>query len=341
MAYISIVIPCYNVENLIDRCMDSIINQTIGIENLEVILVNDASTDGTYNKLLEWEAKYPDNIMVVSYDTNIRQGGARNVGLSYASSEYIGFVDSDDWIEPDMYEVLYKGMKRSNCDTVRCKYIRDEGNARIINADGSETVLLGEAQNGLYWWDENSNPDESDGGVWGGVYTRIYKRDLIFQNEILFPEKIVYEDNFWISILSLYCKNELRINRILYHYYVNTDSTIMKRDSQHHMDRLEIEVRLLEEYKKRGAFDLFRDRIMLDFLQRFYLNTYHIIFTRFTVYPEIYGRIRETVYAYFPDWVETLNNINEGLVGSIPMLKTLSEKENVTSEELSHIYWGK
>lgn len=88
MALISIIVPCYNVENYIDRCVSSLVSQTIGIENLEIILVNDASRDNTLFKLYEWEKKYPDSIMVITYDENIRQGGARNVGLSYATSDY-------------------------------------------------------------------------------------------------------------------------------------------------------------------------------------------------------------------------------------------------------------
>lgn len=72
MALISVIIPCYNVEEYIDRCMESLANQTIKIENLEIILVNDASTDGTLDKLYEWEQRFPENIVVVTYEKNIR-----------------------------------------------------------------------------------------------------------------------------------------------------------------------------------------------------------------------------------------------------------------------------
>ncbi len=64
---ISVIVPCYNVENYIDRCMNSLISQTIGLDDLEIILVNDASTDGTLSLLQEWEKEYPDNIMVITY----------------------------------------------------------------------------------------------------------------------------------------------------------------------------------------------------------------------------------------------------------------------------------
>lgn len=89
---ISIIIPCYNVEKYIDRCLESVVNQTIGIENLEVLCVNDASTDGTLNKLHSWERRYPNEIAVITYEVNQRQGGARNIGMKYANAEYFGFI---------------------------------------------------------------------------------------------------------------------------------------------------------------------------------------------------------------------------------------------------------
>lgn len=86
MNKISIIIPCYNVEKYIDRCLESIEKQTIGIETLEIICLDDKSVDGTLDKLHEWEKRYPDNIVVVELPDNGRQGCARNIGLSYMAS---------------------------------------------------------------------------------------------------------------------------------------------------------------------------------------------------------------------------------------------------------------
>lgn len=82
---ISVIVPCFNVESTIDRCLESIVKQTVGINSLEIILVNDASIDGTFAKLCEWEGKYPDSIMVINCKGNKRPGGARNIGMEYAS----------------------------------------------------------------------------------------------------------------------------------------------------------------------------------------------------------------------------------------------------------------
>ena len=103
---LSIIVPCFNVEKYVARCIDSLINQTLDNTIYEIILVDDASTDHTWDKLCEIEKLYPDNVILVHCEENGRQGKARNIGMTYATSDYVGFVDSDDWVEPDMYEIM-------------------------------------------------------------------------------------------------------------------------------------------------------------------------------------------------------------------------------------------
>ena len=124
MRKISIVIPCYNVEKYLDRCIHSLTEQTIGLDALELIFVDDASTDRTGRKLEWWRKRYPDSIKVITLPENRRQGGARNEGLKYVTAETVGFVDSDDWAAPEMYEVLYGTLLREGCDFVNCRYLR-------------------------------------------------------------------------------------------------------------------------------------------------------------------------------------------------------------------------
>ncbi len=335
MPLISIVVPCYNVEKYIDRCIQSIVSQTIGIENIEVILVNDASTDGTYIKLCEWKEKFPQNIIVISYDKNIRQGGARNRGIKAATSSYIGFVDSDDWIEPNMYEILYNAITSHQCDMAGCMFIRDDGNA-VIEKDDKIPINIFRFNDSQapFWWDieNDSNTELPLNCHWGGIYTGLYHRELIFDYDVWFPEGVTYEDNYWINTLMLNCKSMVRISAVLYHYFVNYNSTILKKDSYHHLDRLNLEVMLLEEYKKRGAFTKYYVPIMEAFFERYYINTYYIFFERFRECPDMYKEIRDTVYEYFPDWEKFLDVKNN------LFLKTLAEREYIKPEELKVIF---
>ena len=96
MKKISVIIPCYNVVRWIDRCMTSIAAQTMGIECLEIICIDDASSDGTWEHLQKWEQSFPEQIILIRQEVNRRQGAARNLGLQYASADWIAFVDADD-----------------------------------------------------------------------------------------------------------------------------------------------------------------------------------------------------------------------------------------------------
>lgn len=117
---ISVVIPCYNVEKYIDECVESLVNQTFGIERMELIFVNDASTDSTLEKLAAWEQKYPDSIIVVTLVENSKQGTARNIGMEYASGTYLGFVDSDDYVELDMFQRMHELHEKEDVDCIIC-----------------------------------------------------------------------------------------------------------------------------------------------------------------------------------------------------------------------------
>ena len=103
---ISVIIPAYNVEKYIRRCMDSLVNQTY--EKLEIIVVNDSSTDRTGDIIAEYAERFPEKVFQYNQKKNAGQAAARNFGLTKATGDYIGFVDSDDFVSTDMYELLYR-----------------------------------------------------------------------------------------------------------------------------------------------------------------------------------------------------------------------------------------
>ena len=123
---VSIIIPVYNAVSYIHKCLNSLVDQSI--ENYEIICVNDASTDETLSVLESYAHRY-SNIIVINHQINKRQGGARNTGIRTARGMYIGFVDSDDWVEKNMYKELYEEAKKYDLDVVDTDY-------DIINAKG-------------------------------------------------------------------------------------------------------------------------------------------------------------------------------------------------------------
>ena len=122
---ISVIIIAYNVENYIGKCLESVINQTY--TNLEIIIVDDASTDKTSDICIEYQKK-DDRIKYVKHKNNHGQAIARNTGLDNATGEYISFVDSDDFILPDYYELLYNNLQTTNADISICnfKYVNED-----------------------------------------------------------------------------------------------------------------------------------------------------------------------------------------------------------------------
>lgn len=120
MCYLSIIVPVYNVEKYIDKCLYSLANQTL--DNIEIIIVNDGSTDNSQNVIDKYVSENGDK-MISFKKENGGLSDARNFGLKYAKGEYIGFVDPDDWVDHEMYEKLYDYAKERNADIVISDFI--------------------------------------------------------------------------------------------------------------------------------------------------------------------------------------------------------------------------
>lgn len=122
MIKVSIVVPVYNVEKYLKKCLDSLVRQTL--EEIEIILVNDASPDKSDIIMEQFRERYPDKIKCIYLKENLSQGGARNQGIKIATGEYITFVDSDDYVDVTMCEQLYKKAEETGSDIVICDAYR-------------------------------------------------------------------------------------------------------------------------------------------------------------------------------------------------------------------------
>ncbi|MCM1568338.1 MAG: glycosyltransferase [Roseburia sp.] len=297
---ISIIIPCYNVEKYIERCFRSIEKQTIGIEKLEVILVDDCSTDNTREKLKAIEASYPDSVILVCCEQNGRQGRARNIGLQYASAPYIGFVDSDDWLEPDMYEKMYRKLQELSCDIVMCQSFRDFDNPGQIlppKRTGEEGRLLR--------IDTLSKRKTFLVGAYMGfgVWNKLYRRELLQENDIFFPENLAYEDHFFATLLYFYTESVYLMEERLYHYFVNQESTVLAKNASYHFDILTVDVLLWEECEKRGFLRDYRLELEYQFLTLCYLPSIKMMILRLNEVPyEYFCALKEATLERVPDY---------------------------------------
>ena len=221
MDTISVIIPCYNVENYIRRCLDSILSQNITSANIEIICVDDCSTDNTLSILYEYEQTYPDIFIIIPLAQNMKQGYARNIALSYSHGNYITYLDADDCIDENMLDQLYRYSKLYDCDITECEYsqFNDDKDIPQVTSNGHITLLhLDNLEEKRYYvlnryWKT---------APWG----RLYKKSFLIDNNIYFAEHCRMEDILFSAQYMCYMKSYLLLPMNYYHYYVNSQGTM-------------------------------------------------------------------------------------------------------------------
>lgn len=207
---LSIIVPVYNVEKYIDKCLDSLVNQTI--DNYEIIIVVDGSKDNSIEIVKKYKELYPG--LITFYETeNHGLSAARNYGLERANGEYVGFVDSDDCVNIEMYDKMYNYAIKSNYDIVVCDYyqITDNGNnlkkLEIEENDTRQNIVI---KSKPYAWN------------------KIYKRNIFNEFNIKFPEGLIFEDVCTVYPLLIQVNKIGYIDEPLYNYTFNRTDSIMK-----------------------------------------------------------------------------------------------------------------
>ena len=224
---ISIVIQVYNVSGHIQRAFDSILNQTIGFENLEVIFIDDASTDGSDQIIKNYADKY-DNVSGFFLENNSGSAGKpRNVGISNATSDYVIFLDPDDLFMDNACEILFNEIEGENCDIVSGIHTLDGVNPfpglwlQTLFGEESSAENKNEVNQMV---DENfslriESIDERDSIITNhGLSSKIFKKDFLLGNDITFPEKIVAQDSVFLFNAFLNASGIKFINKLIYRY---------------------------------------------------------------------------------------------------------------------------
>lgn len=222
---ISIIIPVYNAESYIRRCIESVLSQTY--KEIQVILINDGSTDNTLS-ILEEYSRSDSRIQLINKD-NSGVSRTRNIGIDISDGEYIGFVDADDYLEPEMYEKLYNAIKKTAADVACCGYYQDFDTYKYeISVDDS---LL--ADNKTYYeLCGTSNilgqyfRQDIRSGIGDGNWNKLFRKDII--SDIRYDNTLYCEDvDFQIKVFEK-CKKVVCIKEMLYHYVDNSFSATKK-----------------------------------------------------------------------------------------------------------------
>ena len=263
---LSIIVPVYNMaaDGKLNYCMDSLVAQTI--RDFEIIAVDDCSTDNSYEILQQYEKRYPAIVKAVHSPVNKKQGGAKNIGIEKACGEWIGFIDSDDWIAPDMYEKLIGKAEETGADVVGCDYhlVHEHSMAigKIVHNNTKEqTGVLDDVKYKLLM----RKP--------GSMVIKIYKKAVVDEHNLRFPEGIFYEDNTAAPIWLLHFKHFEWIEEPLYYYYQFAGSTVHHISEQKCEDRLTAALMLVEECKKYGFYEKYHAELEDRFTELYYVNT--------------------------------------------------------------------
>lgn len=306
MKKISVIIPCYCAVKWLPQCFLSLVNQTIGIENLELIFVDDASADEgkTWEMLLMFERAYPDSVIVIRQEENRRQGGARNEGLLYASGEYVAFVDADDWVKPELYEKTYRRAKELDADILQydhCLY-RDkvgefdhknkmeEAFFEIKSEDDRKKFLISEK-------------------ITYGSWNKLYKRQLVERANVRFAEHVDYEEPLFVYPLLYYGKRFAVMPDKLYVYRQN-DTGIMWKDLQRAdtlIDHVRVQYKVWQFMKHTEYFKTYYEEIKLYFLHTCFYETLYFAKLRDIEVPmEQYRVLERMVLKEVPDLDESV-----------------------------------
>lgn len=208
---ISIIVPVYKVESYLHKCIDSILAQTF--EDFELILIDDGSPDQCGVICDEYANK--DRRIRVIHKENGGLSSARNAGIDIAKGDYIGFVDSDDWIEPDMYKLLYEVCKKNDCEIASCSSMIHYKNRTVVN--GTHPLTIHDKNQAMKAILEGDLYDEV-------VWTKLIDRKLLMS--IRFPEGMVYEDTALTYKIVHKCTKVCSVGAPKYHYIKHENSTM-------------------------------------------------------------------------------------------------------------------
>lgn len=244
---VSIIIPAYNTEDYMAQCLDSLLQQTL--QEIEIIVVDDGSTDRTLTILKQYEEQNPEKIRVF-HKENGGQGSARNIALQYAQGEYLGFVDSDDWIDFEMYEEMYLKAKDEDADIVICDMVDHFPDCEIYH---------------------QASRFQDKFKVTPSACNKIFRTS--FANDVQFPEGIWYEDFEYTTKQLMKTDKISVIHKGFYHCHCREVSTMNNNNSIKNKDILTVIENLESFVNKKGWQKKYADVIEYLYIEHILITT--------------------------------------------------------------------
>lgn len=247
---VSVIVPVYNVEDYIEKCLDSLVNQTL--TDLEIIVVNDGSPDNSEKIIKKYEKKYKNIKYLVKKNGGLSD--ARNYGLKYARGEYIAFLDSDDYVSSDMYQMMYIKAKSGNFDMVVCdiNYLYPDKTLRVSCGIKSDT----ESVKKTYL---NIHP---------AAWNKIFKREL-FDHKVLFKKGVWFEDVEFIYRMLPYIKN-IGVIHEPFNQYIQREGSITNTVNPKIYDYIGNMNGVVDYYKENKLYDDYKKELEYVYVRYIY-----------------------------------------------------------------------
>lgn len=251
MPLVSIVVPVYKVEKYLEKCVDAIISQSL--QDIEIILVDDGSQDNS-GKICDGYAIKDKRIRVVHQD-NQGVSAARNFGIQLAKGKYIGFVDADDWIAPDMFSRLYENAIQNHSHLAFCNYFKVKDNYPIFcekfqTIDANDPQIKTKLIVGIF------SPSESN--IMGSCWRMLVCKDLLIQNDIQFDVNTKMTEDMMFVLHCIFCAHGISLEKApLYYYRMNRNSV-----TQNYVDHIWENMMIPVSWAKRNMIDSYSDSVV-------------------------------------------------------------------------------
>ena len=296
MIKVSVILPVYGVADYIVKCTESLLAQTL--QEMEFLFVDDRGPDNSIELLKQTIKGHPreKQFRILTPEHNLGAGMARNFAIPEAKGEYIAFVDSDDWIESDMFERMYNCAKeQGGTDLCMCQASKDY-------LDGTPSIVL-------------TNPDVIEGEFThekrafflthyvSYFWTFIYKRELIEKYAIRYPEDRSADDSFFLACALMTAKSISRVDAPFYHYLIRPGSVCTTKDSVKYKKRLTVFSKLMAYAKQQGVYEAFKPEIDFLYIKKGYLSTLvnyvvNALEPKKEVFAEVYAELQKEVPEY-------------------------------------------
>lgn len=298
MIKVSVILPVYGVADYIVKCTESLLAQTL--QEMEFLFVDDRGPDNSIELLKKTIKGHPreKQFRILTPEHNLGAGMARNYAIPEAKGEYIAFVDSDDWIEPDMFERMYNRAKeQGGTDLCMCQASKDY-------LDGTPSEIL-------------SNPDVEEGEFTHDkrafflthyvsyFWTLIYKRELIEQYAIRYPEDRSADDSYFLACALMTAKSIARVDAPFYHYLIRPGSVCTTKDSVKYKKRLTVFSKLMAYAKEQGVYAEFKPEIDLLYIKKGYVSTLvNYVVNALEPKKEVFAEVYAVLQSEVPDYVQ-------------------------------------